>query len=171
MNYAIVKDDTIINLVRGELAAIKALYPTNYVVNDNYQLGWVKQSDGTYAAPPTFPGATFIQLVIKTIDGEARANTARFEISKDSTTDFVFEMQDETGDVRLKDEHFTLPIVGLLGQSSRTVGIDFVQGVGSVSIGWPTSGEWQMTEEAINITIDNGVLRYVFSDLNLSVYE
>ena len=176
MNYAIVKKDTIINIVYGELVEIQALYPDSYVENNHYQVGWVKQSDGSYAVPDEYPGITIINVVITSakIDGVEQDNDYRLKFAVNSTTEHVFELHDSEGNIiPISGEmgHFAAPLQRLKGDVIDSLGIQFTDGRAMLIKTWDKSGEFLITEEGLNTYIDNSVQRFLFNGIAFSIYN
>jgi len=109
--------------------------------------------------------------------GKEQTDDYRIKVQKGGETTFTIQMQDESGTVlshigtAQTPEHFAPPIEGLLGAQGRTIGADIIAGICTLKIIWPNEGEWKITQDALNMYVDTRVIEYLFSTLNISVYE
>lgn len=168
---ALLDGERVQNLIVGEPAHFPHLIE---VTGKNVQIGDLYFAEtGEFSSVAAKIEPTTIKVVITSakINAVEQANDYRLKLPVNAVTEFSIELQDADGEVLALDEHFALPITGLIGQAGRTLGADFKQGVAQLSISWPQSGEWKITEESLNMHVDLAKLKYVFSGLAVSVYE
>ncbi len=104
------------------------------------------------------------------VDGEDQDSDYRVVLMTGSTLAITATLTDSTGATVDLTEDFAMPIEGLDGQKGRSLLFEFTDGVASKSIEWPESGEWQVTEEALNRYIRTN--RYFkFAGLYITVAE
>ncbi|WDE11332.1 hypothetical protein [Thalassomonas haliotis] len=135
--------------------------------------GDVYDSEAGEFITPEKAQTTEIKVAITSakVAGTEQGDDYRLKVPVNAVTEFTIELQDAKGEVIAMDEHFALPLIGVIGQAGRTVGVDFQQGIAQLSISWPQSGEWQISEESLNMYVDPAQQKYTFSGLAVSVYE
>ena len=134
--------------------------------------------NGARPVPPEQLPKKIISIVIISakVGDQEQSDDYRIKQAAKSTTAFQIELRGQDGQVLPvgtadEPEHFALPVTGLFGQRGRTVGAQFVAGKAEVAITWPESGEWEITERALNWHLTNSPMRYRFPGLIVSVFE
>lgn len=65
---------------------------------------------------------------------------------------------------------FNVPLVGLFGAPGKTLAFNFVDGVAERAVTFTASGEWEATEDSINLHLPPGQ-KFRFAGLKISVSE
>lgn len=130
-------------------------------------------NDGIFI-PPKAPTELNVIITSAKIDDVEQEEDYRLKVPQGSVTKFNIQLQANDGSLipvgtQENPEHFAFPIEGLLGKEGRTVGASFVEGEAEINIAWPTSGEYRITESALNLYISDVIYR--FKGLSISVYE
>ena len=68
------------------------------------------------------------------------------------------------------NDTFAVPMQGLYGSEGRTITLNFVDGMAERELTFDKSGEWQVTEEQINVYLADGQ-KFQFDGLTISVAE
>lgn len=95
----------------------------------------------------------------------------RLKVPVDSVTRLTVQLHDEEGNLVPINEHMALPVEGRFGAPGRTLSVSFIQGEAVVQTSWITSGEWLVSQQAMNMHLDNSKIEYLFQDLSISVHE
>ena len=163
INYAQVSDNQVIGIYEY---ASKVLDDSLIEVNSDslVKRGYLYNSDSGEFSAPVENSVSEISVVVTSVkvDGIEQTDDYRLKLPVNAVTELVIELQDSDGNILAVDEHFALPLTGVIGQAGRTIGADFNQGIAQLVIAWPQSGEWQISEESINMYIDSTQLNYVF---------
>lgn len=100
-----------------------------------------------------------------------------------TTVDINIEVQDGNGGLvtqylddsqvlqPIPDETFTLPIVGLFGSPMKVVDVAVSGGKAVVSVKFDTQGMWKVTDEHVNMHIEDEAKRFAFSGIEFKVKQ
>jgi hypothetical protein len=116
---------------------------------------------------------TIVKIVVTSakIDGVEQTDDYRLVIPKGGVTELTFELHDTNGNKLPVTDNFAVPIGILNGAVADTLLLSFVDGVGSLTETWNTSGEFVITKELLNTYIDNTQVMYDFRGMVFSVYR
>lgn len=98
------------------------------------------------------------------------ATNNRVTVAEGTTVSLSIEVRDSDGNVLPLSDTFAVPVRRIGGAVERTVGISFTDGVASKDITWPSSGEFEITKDLINMHLPPEQ-HFKFERLVFSVYE
>lgn len=132
-----------------------------------------KDAEKAELQPQETPAPTMTLKVIDVEDGDSSVlqpgNLVAVEAGE--TVTVTVEIQDKDANVLPIDADFILPISGVSGALSRAKKATFTQGQATVSITWPNSGIWEVTEQDVNADIANVAEQFLFEGLRFKIYE
>lgn len=161
--YALVENGVVTNVIQADEAFILAQYDHAIVIKGRIPHGW-HYKEGVFASPhvitpdaddfvPTMTyrasksldTGTVINIVITSakINDQEQNNDYRLKFALGSTTQLVFELHDEVGNlIPLSGEagHFAVPLQRLKGEVIDSLGIQFMDGVATLITTWDQSG-------------------------------
>jgi hypothetical protein len=170
--YAHIENDVVVGTSRlsGEVSRVDYQPITEEQANALHGYSYI---DGEFIAPVVTPRN---KLVITGItDGTDAINldpSGEYElltILAGTSTTITVEMRDHEDNLLPAEEDFVLPISGLGGALSRSLLVQFENGVATRTVAWPQSGIWQVTETEVNADIDGA--GFEFSPLKIKVFE
>lgn len=104
-------------------------------------------------------------------------------LEEGTTVDINIEVQDGNGGLvtqyldsegvlqSIPNETFTLPIIGLFGSPMKVVDVEVSSGKAVVSVGFYTQGMWKVTDEHVNMHIEDKAKRFAFTGLEFKVKQ
>lgn len=111
----------------------------------------------------TRPNITVTTSMPEVIEG-------RVTIAAGATVSLTIDIKDSEGNHVPLSDTFAVPIRRIGGAVERTVGVTFTDGMASNDISWPSSGEFEITEDLINMHLPREQ-HFKFERLVFSVYE
>ena len=97
------------------------------------------------------------------------ASSTRLIVAKGSRTVHHMKLM-VGGEVSNLTDDWVVPIIGADGAKGRNILIPFVDGVADIAITWPESGEWSITQDALNRHVGDD-FKFRTKPLFFSVYE
>lgn len=94
----------------------------------------------------------------------------RVSLPENTAVSLTIEARGHDGTLLSMNDTFAVPVRRIGGAVERTIGVTFVDGVATKDIIWPSSGEFETTEDLINMHLPPEQ-HFKFNRLVFSVYE